>query len=221
MNSIEFIRFRPIIGCAVLESLIKCYQNVFSGSPWNEWFVCSECKKYWGKNDISILREMEFRHCEKKLKLFWPRNKVRKDFIREVGESASCWIALKSNVVIGFCLGYQTHVQKLEEKLELVFEDELRSVFQVNEGQIAYQDDIGVLEEFRGLKIAKKLFLKRHDDFLKMGLATTVARTRELPEPSVTHEWFIRKMGYRIIKKYPMNDGRAILAQDLSLINES
>ena len=218
--NIDFSNYKPLNGCHVFRSLISCYRNVFADSPWNEWLKCNVCGKYWGKKDKETLKSSGFRHCGQKLKLFWPHNTVHQDLIHEITESASCWLARESQKVIGFCWGYPIDLQLLEEKLEISFVSKLQEILGVDGGTVAYQDDIGVLPEHRGQKIAKKLFLHRHSDFIKKGLKTALVRTRELPEPSVTYNWFVEKLGYHIVKRYPDGDGRVILAQSLDIINE-
>ena len=50
-----------------------------------------------------------------------------------------------------------------------------------------------------------------------------VVRTRMLPEPSVTYNWYTR-IGYKVVGRYPdvdgRVDGRVILARDLTTLQE-
>jgi GNAT superfamily N-acetyltransferase len=201
----------------LLPQLIDCYRDVFADPPWNEWYKCNCCGKYWGKQDLTFLQRINFKCCDKPLVEFWPKDVVENDIRQEINSSASCWLALNTKEeVIGFCWGYPITLEKLEEKLGIQVVDPLRKHFGIQaDEKIAYQDEIGVRTPYRGKKIAKQMFKERLTDFLKQGLKVGVARTRETPESSVTFLWFTRKLGYRIIARYPKEDGRVILAREL------
>lgn len=213
-NSITFARFYPHTDAQHLPGLIECYRDVFADPPWNEWRRCSVCSKYWGKNDAALLESLGYVHCGKPLVEYWSAEGVERDIRHEVTPDASCWLAFHSGKIVGFCWGYPISLDALERKLGLSLTELRKDV--VDEGhQIAYQDEVGVISSFRGRKIAKEMFKRRLGDFWKKGLRIGVVRTRELPVPSVTFSWFVQRLGYRVVARYPVNDGRVVLAREL------
>ncbi len=190
--------------------LIECYRDVFADSPWHEWLKCPKCEMYWGKKDHVTLLESKFEHCGSPLVDFWPRKDVLEDLTHELSSGSSSWLALdqEKDTVIGFCWGYPMIISHLEDKLGIMFPEQWKSG---REGLIAYQDDVGVLSEYRGQKIAKRMIINRLQDFLAQGLGTGLVRTRKSPEPSTTYLWYTEKLGYDTIASYP--DGRVILAR--------
>ena len=134
------------------------------------------------------------------------------DLFREIVEETSCWIAIcNDRNVIGFCWGYPVMLTDLEEKLGLTVKHGLARHLG-HPPEVAYQDEVGVIPEYRGQKIAKTMVKYRLDDFLEQGLGVGVVRTREAPEPSDTFLWY-KKVGYVTIARYPNGDGRVILAR--------
>ncbi len=227
-HSVKIIRFSFEDESSVfLRSLIKCYQQVFAGSPWNEWKKCSACDKKWGIEEISPL-ETTFTCCGIPLVDFWPSEKVESDLRHEVTKDASCWIALGGEKVVGFCWGYPTSVQALEEKLGIPLSSSLKELFSHTGELIAYQDDMGILPSYRGkvvdgtqIKISHEFVAKRNDDFLSRGLSIGIARVQKSPQPSKTFEWYTTsKVGFQVIAEYPNPDGRVILARKLDGLSE-
>jgi len=150
-----------------------------------------------------------------------PKNRERPGFPRrnEIVPGVSCWLALQANEVVGFCWGYESKPQKLEDKLGVSFLGKLVS-FHGDKMKIAYQDELGVVSSCRGQKIAKILFAQRHEDFLEQGLQFGIVRTRRAPEPSVTYQWFTDRLGYEVLAEYPGDDGRVILGRPLAGLKE-
>ncbi len=147
----------------------------------------------------------------------WPREQVLSDLLHEVTPESSFWIARRDADVVGFCLGYRMTPPALEEKLATPFVSAFEREFGVCD--IAYQDELGVLESERKQKIASELFWRRLCDFTGQGLRVGVVRTREFPEASVTFKWFTEKLGYRVLARYPGKDGRVVLGQTLSEVH--
>ncbi len=195
-----------------LTQLVECYQAVFAGHPWNEWKVCSTCGQKWGSSERSVLGD-SFIHCGQSVKDYWPTETVTSDIRHEVTEETSCWVVVHEDKVIGFCWGYPINVQKLQEKLRLP--DFTRDIQQAygDINQVAYQDELGVLEGFRGLGLAKAMYRVRHQDFLNRGLEVGIVRTKRTP-PSVTYSWFTR-IGYKVTSEYRDADDRVVLARKL------
>lgn len=209
---IRIIRFDPHSNHGLLKRVIGCYRKVFAEAPWHEWKKCPSCGKYWGKKDLKLLQDMEFRHCNYDLEDYWSWEKVEKDLKKEVTSEASCWIAVIDNSVVGFCWGFPIKIDSLEKKVGIEIKANLEENFgKIN--KVAYQDELGVLAPYRGQKIAKRMFIKRHKDFISKGLKIAVIRTREKPEPSVTYLWFTQKLKYKVIASY--QDGRVVLATEL------
>lgn len=217
MSNISLARYSPHTSSpSITVQLIECYRDVFAVEPWHEWLKCPVCEKYWGKKDAELLVSMKFQHCDTPLVDFWPRDKVVSDFCDEVTSEASCWLTLDGDKVIGLCLGYPITVADLEKKLGLQFAAQID--YQGSD-IVAYQDDILVDAAYRKLGYAKKMVQIRNEDFLLRGLKHGIARTRQSPEPSVTFKWFVA-MGYKIIARYPDDDGRVIQARSLAGLKE-
>jgi GNAT superfamily N-acetyltransferase len=146
---------------------------------------------------------------------FWPREQVSSDLHHEIILESSAWLAVDGEKVVGFCWGYPITFDELEAKLEL-------PVGHVSKGseRVAYQDDVGILAPYRRQGFARKMITLRHDDFIAQGLSIGITRTRELPEPSVTHTWYTRDLGYKIVARYPGDDGRVVLARPLDGLRE-
>ncbi len=203
-----------------IEPLINCYRQVFADPPWNEWKKCSnpDCPDpngFWGKKDTKLLSSWNFRHCGMPLDDYWPRDQVRQDLEHELTDITSCWLCFDGEQVVGFCWGYPITLGELEEKLKT----EIAISSQGDKRQlVAYQDEMGLIDRYRGSGLAKTMFLRRLDDFLSLGLKTTIVRTRELPNPSVTFSWFVGKLGYEVVARYV--DGRVVLARPLLGLKE-
>lgn len=196
-----------------MPELIRCYQNVFADPPWNEHKRCGVCGKYWGR--LEHLRSNIAEHCGKPVVDFWSADVVESNICSEVGHEASCWVARLNGEIVGFCWGYPLGLEVLDQKLQLAgVSGAVRSHFG-NLERVAFQNEVGVVEELRGQKIAKKFFQHRLNDFLEGGLTVGVVRTRRSPEPSVTYLWFTQKLGYTEVAAYPGDDGRVILARSL------
>jgi GNAT superfamily N-acetyltransferase len=161
---------------------------------------------------------MGFRHCDEPLVDYWSREQVTADLYHEISPDASCWIAMAGTKVIGFCWGYAAQTPELERKMKISFREQLPLV---SHKPLAYQDEVGVLKEYRGKKIAKALVGYRLQDFLEQGLEIGVVRTRQTPEPSMTFLWYTEKLGYKILASYPDDDGRVILGRSLTGLAES
>jgi len=73
---------------------------------------------------------------------------------------------------------------------------------------------MGVLENFRGQGIARELFQRRREDFLRQGLVRGAVRTKEGPPPSVTYTWYLQE-GYRVVARYTDGTGRVIMTRRL------
>lgn len=147
----------------------------------------------------------------------WPREQVLSDLMHEITPESSCWIARRAADVIGFCWGYRITASALEDKLGVPFVSAFEREFGICD--IAYQDELGVLESERNQGIASLLFRRRLRDFIGQGLRVGVVRTREFPEASVTFKWFTEKLGYRVLARYPGKDGRIVLGQRLSEVS--
>ncbi len=201
---------------ALFSSLVKCYQDIFSGEPWNEWRVCSVCGKKFNRN-WELVDGWDSICCGEKLSEYWPESVVKNDILSEITkEGSSFWIAViePSKQVVGFCWGYSIHIDDLALKLgRKDFARKFSNIFP-DVKVIAYQDDMGVLPQYRGKNIATLMFHERLQDFLTIGLTVGVVRTKRNP-PSVTYSWFA-KLDYKIVDEYEDEDDRVVLVKDLS-----
>ena len=218
MEGVSYVRYLPQADNVYYTAqLVECYRNVFSDEPWHEWLKCQKCEKYWGKKDQDYLVSIKYQHCGAELVDFWSRNQVLADLFHEITVDGSCWLAKDNDRVVGFCWGYPIKVIDLENKLGIMLN--WKFGFE-RENLVAYQDEIGVLSDYRKKGIAKSMFVKRLDDFLERGLRVGYVRTRQYPEPSETFLWYTQKLGYQIIATYPNADGRVILSRPLAGLKE-
>lgn len=218
MKDISFLRYSPLTSEDRRSAqLIECYREVFADGPWHEWKKCLACGRSWGKKDRALLNSAKFYHCGVPLVDFWSREQVKTDLVHEITSEASCWLALASNKVVGFCWGYPITTDDLEKKLGLPIKSKLGDK---GLGLVAYQDEVGVILPYRGRGIAKAMLEKRLDDFLDQGLEWGIVRTRQSPEASQTFLWYIEKLGYEILSTYPVDDGRVILGRKLAGLKE-
>lgn len=209
MQNISFVRYSPTKDHpSRTTQLIEAYREVFANGPWHEWLKCSHCQQYWGKKDADMLAQLNFQHCSKPLIEFWPHAQVMTDLRHEIVADASCWLALVDRTVIGFCWGYPIDIATLETKLGL-------SLPMAGDTKIAYHDEVGIMPNYRGKKIAKSMISLRLADFLDQKLKIGIVRTRQYPEPSITFSWYTEKLGYEIMAQYPEDDGRVILSRKL------
>lgn len=220
MENISLIRYSPANGDPLLTAqLVECYRDVFADGPWHEWLKCPQCQKYWGTKDRGLLVSYKFRHCDRPLVDFWPREQVISDLHHEIAPEASCWLAMSKDRVVGFCWGYPITTSDLEAKLGVSFNNNPECHSEAAE-PIAYQDEVGVLSAYRGRKIAKAMVVQRLSDFISQGLQIGIVRTKQSPEPSETFLWYTEKLGYKILANYPGDDGRVILGRQLSGLKE-
>ena len=218
MDAISYVRYSPHKDSTRLtEQLVEAYREVFSTEPWNEWKKCPTCERYWGQKDARYLQSVEFRHCGVPMVDFWPRETVTQDLFHEITPECSCWVAISDSSIIGFTWGYPIDLNTLEHKLGVPIASSFAHYFGTAES-IAYQDEVGVTDQYREKKIAKALVAHRHADFLSRGLEVGVVRTRARPMPSVTYLWYTKKLGYKQLAEYP--DGRVVLARRLEGLQE-
>lgn len=226
MKTIEFVRFNPHSDTSLLEELIDCYREVFGEEPWNEWKKCSICGAKWGMTQEMILTALGNIHCGTQVVDFWSRSIVKEDIFHEINPEASCWLTVENNDdsslkrVVGFCWGYPANIEELEKKLALPgLKRAVIERFGKIDGKIAYQDELGLVNSYRGKKIAKKMFALRLQDFVAQNLRIGLVRTKTNP-PTVTYLWFTR-IGYEVVAEYNDSDGRVVLARSYDDIGRS
>lgn len=211
---IEYFPFCAEVGKeAITSQVVESYIDIFADAPWHEWLKCSVCGEYWGKKDSGLLVSMGYMHCGQALVDYWPRVKVYNEIINEIQRpgNSSCWLAMEKDTkkIVGFCWGYIMSIEAFIELVGLDFDISLAGLNSMEE-LVAHQNEVGVLPEFRGKKIAKRLVALRNQDFIKMGISYGVVRTRQLPEPSVTFNWY-KDSGYEILASYPEKDGKVVM----------
>lgn len=207
----------------LLSPLVKCYQEVFSAEPWREWKKCSVCGQKWGIEERPLLEEIGFSHCQEPLDDFWPEKTVREDIKKEITPESSAWVAVSATGrVVGFCWGYPISDEKLAEKIGLpslaeILRAKYPLLLEKGEGVVGYQDEIGVVKDFRRQGLAKILKAKQMEDFRSKGLTLVACRTQTQP-PTVTLGWDLR-LGYEVVARYSdqdPEDSRVILARPLA-----
>jgi GNAT superfamily N-acetyltransferase len=199
-----------------LAELITCYQHVFATPPWSEWRRCAndKCDKHWGIQQRAELSALNYRHCGRVMLEFWPRDQVLKDLRRELSiQGASCWVAFDQGRMVGFTHGYPVALTALDQHLGLAgVADAVVGAFGPI-GRVAYQDELGVVKDYRGQGIAHELVRRRLADFRAQGLKVGVVRTMSHP-PSVTYLWNL-KQGYLEVGSYGDDGGRVVMARSL------
>ncbi|MFH0805135.1 MAG: GNAT family N-acetyltransferase [Patescibacteria group bacterium] len=211
----RYLSFNPRRDEDLLPGLVECYQSVFANEPWNEWKRCPACNKQWGSAELTAEQaQANCSNCGNPLVDFWSAEKVAADIMLEVTVEASCWLAVDGDQVVGFTWGYPVTSDELIRKLKLspAETEAVRYSFGTST-KVAYQDEIGVLYEYRRQGIGRCLFALRLNDFLRQGLGVGVVRTKEQP-PSVTYHWY-RRRGYRVVGRYTDGTNRVVLAREL------
>lgn len=214
MKSIKVVPCRfSDLSSQKLSEVVNCYREVFADGPWHEWKTCKSCGSQFGKKDEDVLDKKKNICCGDPVQDFWPVEIVVSTLL-SLPSGASCFIAMESQAIIGFCWGYEMSEDELEKYLNIPVSKSIRSVFGIGR-KIAYQSEMGILRDYRGQGIANLLFTERQKSFLSKGVEVTIVRTRKSPEPSITHLWFTNKLGYKTLIEYPDGDGRAILGNIL------
>ena len=216
MHTVTLISYTPGADSGLLTAqLVECYRDVFADGPWHEWLRCPQCDSYWGKKDGALLVSWQFKHCGVPLVDYWPRERVLDDICREITRDARCTLAVSSDQVVGFCWGYPIRIPDLEAKVGIGVAKEIEESFGT-QAHVGYQDEVGVLSQYRGAKIAHTMNKRRIQAFVAQGLQVIVSRARRTPSPSVTFKWYTEKLGYDVLVEYPPEDGRVILGRPLA-----
>ncbi|MEI6378795.1 MAG: GNAT family N-acetyltransferase [Candidatus Falkowbacteria bacterium] len=217
-NTCTYRKINNLDNAAEAEKLARCYQEVFAGYPWNEYKKCPDCGVRWGKEDAP-----EDGRCSKcdatpVLVDFWAKEDVINDFQKQLQSSSGvlCVAVNSRDEITGFCSGYETTPEELEKHLQLPELAKWLRCYFPNGVRFGYQDEIGVLDSYRGQKIATELFKKRMEDFKASGLDIAVLRTKTMP-PTITFKWYPR-LGYSVIQCYHDDDCRVIMATEIKSI---
>jgi len=216
MAEVSYIRLSSEdLACnPLLPSLVDCYRQVFADAPWNEWLKCPTCGTRKGIQEVNG-KPVMCTDCAVQMIDFWPVDQVRQDILHEVGDmDAQCWLLVADEQVVGFCWGYPISLAQLAKKVELSLDLWMDQAGLTPETMVAYQDELGVLNAYRGQGHARNLVAKRMVDFEHAGLELGVMRTQTDP-PTVTYHWYRRK-GYEIVARYPEPDTRVLMAMKLS-----
>ena len=230
MTNIKVVSYNPHRdGETYLRGVIDCYQKCFAGPPWNESHICTVCNQQYGIDIIESISPLLIclkKDCDGQLEEFWSASQVAADFLNETkddyeaSKTASSWIALDGDEVIGICWGYTLTTELLVSKVGLpTLNANLHNHFGDDIKLVAYLDELAVLPKYRSKKfdvlggtgIAKALVNARHRDLEKTGVKVVVVLTLAKP-PTRTYEWY-RDVGFTVIDHYPENPNRVILAR--------
>ena len=199
-EAIKIIRLREKNLHHYIENLVETYRQVFGGDDWKEWKMCSNGHKYSRRESDNIEYCPE---CGEKLSFYWPSSVVEEKIRNDIALKGSVFvIALFAGKVIGFSWGFTMDKSIAEEHLDN-FPSQLSYLAQKNGGYFWYQNELGVLEEFRRRGVAKMLFKER----MRISLKETRCENfiiRTYPQAK-TFKWY-RRIGYKIIHRYERGD---------------
>lgn len=222
-SNISIVPFSPQAGdVETLAELVECYRDVFADEPWNEWLKCNDrtCREHWGRHEGARLASMRYQHCLKPVVDYWPRQKVVKELLEHITSESTCFLAVEERAndsrIVGFTWGMPIHL--IWSSLESDVQAALTQLFHANvanDPTIVYQREIGVISSHRKSGIGRRLARERHKEFLLRGYRYAIMKVREYPVPSVTFLWYM-KLGFRVIYRYPREDGRVILMRELT-----
>ncbi len=223
-GTIELRRFSLHAEAALLPSLIDCYQEVYGGPEWNEWWGCAikrhEEGHHWGRHQEAEVQALGMTCCGRPIEIYWRSERVEDAIRKEVTEEASCWICLDGDRVVGACWGYPAFLDELEAlKFRIPVAARIRELVGPID-KIAYQSEAILRKPYRGQRLYQEMVRLRQADFLEHGLTATVVRTRRTnPAPSKSF-LYSQKYGYTIVAEYPEADGRVIQARSMIDLGE-
>ncbi|MCD4762122.1 GNAT family N-acetyltransferase [bacterium] len=205
-----------------LDLLIECYREVFAWDPWYEWKKCTKCGQKYGKeHKKDMLPELKCPKCGNGTVDFWSKEQVQKDIKNELGRSSSiCYLLIEneSGKVIGFTWGFLMRPGEFEAHLELEGFARALADFFPNADFFVYQDEIGIIKNYQGRKLATVLFKKLFSEMRERGNTVGVARTKLKPR-SLVSKWYEEKLNFKRIMRYNDFDERIILAAELDSIS--
>lgn len=207
-GAIRIVKFDPT-NSTIVEQLIDCYREVFAVKPWGEYKKCPTCGTTWSLEEKDDLRRKRFLCCGEKVVDFWTRDQVRADIAAEITPDAAAFLAFDQDRLVGFAWGYPTTQDALSQKLALPLS------IPVEAQRVAYIDEIGVAAAYRGQGIGSRLLAATLDVLRAEGLSYVLARTKGLPEPSVSYLWLKNKRGFEERAAYPSPDTRVLLGTSL------
>lgn len=200
--------FHPVEDARFLNSLITCYQEVFSDEPWNEWVKCPKCNQVWGKK--SGINPSDPCSCGGSLVNFWDKETVQNDICAEITEQSTARIVTIGQKVTGFCWGYPITSVELEKKLGLPGLAQTITT-QFGPGLLGYIDEVGVDPNLRLRGLGKDLWNQIVDILKSRGCQVIIARSR--PDVKIFNWWL--RTGYQIIQKYGKPDIRVVIARKI------
>jgi len=182
------------------KKLVKCYRLVFGGEDWQEWKICENNHKY-SYQQSEHLKNCPKPKCSKQLNYYWPESVVEKKILTDLSLPESIFIiAVDGSEVIGFTWGYQMNDLTARKHLDGHLPYKLRRLMKRNGSTFWYQNEMGVLSDYRRQGLASQLYIKRMKKILEES-DHSLFIIRSYPKAK-TYHWYIKKIGYQILSKY-------------------
>lgn len=201
--------------CTMIEK-IKLYKDTFWEYPWNKWFVCKNCWKYYNK------KYMWKCSCwNSKLKPFYENKELKETFkdLLEKGWYKEALAKTLDNNLVWFIWWWESSLEKLNiDKLWLdnkqynILIEWIRKIFpNFNLDKFYYLDEIWVKKEYRWNDIAWKLYRKNIEYVKETWQKYVVVRTTR--KSDVPYKWFIDNW-YKVVYCYNDEQDRVILVKN-------
>jgi len=195
--------------------LVTCYRTVFADEPWNEWKKCESCSAKWGITQTGNIVDDKCPNCGERVVDFWPEEVVLHDVQNEICDKkiSACQVAIVNDQIVGFCWMYVISADNLEDKIKLSgISHTIQSRFCTDD--VCYLDEIGVLREYRGRKIAKRLFAHCVQSLFKDNSVKFITTRTMINPPTILYKWFSH-IEYELIGRYEDGSGRGVLCNSV------
>lgn len=220
-----------------IEDLVQCYRQVYGeAKAWREFKKCFTCKQLWSIQEWA----KHMSEAQKKgvyvercvcgsdnVKDFWPTDEIKEYIFSETikHKNEAGFVMLRDSVIIGFAWGYGESADEIESRKEIPgFIESMHNEFGevVDQSQIFYQSELGVLEPYQKQGFGAMLFENRLNLAIEMGHSIGIFRTN----PNAVSYHMSLKNGYKEILRYEIpgsNAGltRVIMVADLQKVKRT
>lgn len=192
---------------------IKLYKDIFWEAPWNEWFICKNCWKFY---NIQFMWSCSCYRSQ--LEPFYRNSEVKETFSQL---SEKLWykelIAKLLNNEVWFIWWWQTSLEQLNlDKLWLI-KEQLKELYQkinnlfpdFNFENFYYFAEIWVKNNYRWQDIAWQLYRQNLEQIKNNWVNYILVRTTK--KTDVPYKWFLKEW-YQDIFSYNDEQDRVILA---------